>query len=65
MAKRKYRSKAMEPIWEEAQANYRVGAISKERLRHYEEVCFIQEAPSAATSPTRTVQPVQVYAAQK
>jgi hypothetical protein len=51
---RKYRSEAMEPIYESALANFSIGAISEERFREYERACFVSESPDMEAQGCQT-----------
>ena len=44
---RKYKSDAYEAIHEDAMADFEVGAISKARMREYDEMCLVQEPETA------------------
>jgi hypothetical protein len=50
---RKYKSEAMEPIYEDALAMFEVGAISAERMRYYENACLAPET-TVAQAPKRS-----------
>jgi DNA-binding transcriptional regulator YiaG len=39
----RYKSEAMEPIYENALANFKIGAISEERFHEYEHACLVPE----------------------
>ena len=52
--KRKYQSKLLGVIYEDALADFRVGAISKERLQEYAEGCLVPEAPKVSAQTRRT-----------
>ena len=41
--KRKYQSKIMEAIHEEAQALFEIGSIGEERMVEYDHACFISK----------------------
>ena len=47
--KRKYRSEILGVIYEDALADFRVGAISEERLREYAEGCLVPEKAKVFT----------------
>jgi hypothetical protein len=51
--KRKYQSEILGVIYEDALADFRVGAISKERLQEYAEGCLVPEAPKVSTRTHR------------
>jgi DNA-binding transcriptional regulator YiaG len=55
--KRKYYSEACEAIHEGAKDLYEIGAITGERMREYDEMCFIpeDEAPVAETTQSQPV----------
>jgi putative transcriptional regulator len=40
----KYKSDAFEAIHEDAVAMYKAGAISRERMKEYDEMCLVQES---------------------
>jgi len=40
----KYKSDILEAIHENATANFEIGAISKERMREYDEMCLIEDS---------------------
>ena len=67
MAKnRKYQSELLGVIYEEALANFEVGAISEERLKHYERECLVPEAPHISFSTNvHHSTPAAVSAAEK
>ena len=48
----KYRSDILEVIHENASANFKIGAISEERMREYDELCLVSEANAAVESET-------------
>jgi hypothetical protein len=48
--KRKYQSELLGAIYEEALAIFEVGAISEERLKHYERECLVPEVPHVSLS---------------
>ena len=39
----KYKSEIFEVVHQDAIAMYKVGAISEERMREYDEMCLVQE----------------------
>ena len=43
----KYRSDILELIHENARTNFKIGAISEERMREYDELCLVPEANAA------------------
>jgi hypothetical protein len=47
MKKRKFRSEAMEALFDNVLSNYKIGAISEERFHQYEEACCFPEKPKA------------------
>jgi hypothetical protein len=49
MENRKYQSKLLGVIYEEALANFEVGAISEERLREYARDCLVPSVPKVST----------------
>jgi DNA-binding transcriptional regulator YiaG len=51
--KRKYQSKIMEAIHEEAQALFEAGAIDEKRMAEYDQACLVskKEKTSAAVHP--------------
>jgi len=51
--KRKYVSKIMEAIHEDAQNMYKVGAISKERMEEYDKDCLVKP-PRKISKPVKT-----------
>jgi DNA-binding transcriptional regulator YiaG len=56
--KGKYYSEASEAIHEGAQDLYEIGAITGERLREYDEMCFVREDEAAPeTTPSQPVSP--------
>jgi DNA-binding transcriptional regulator YiaG len=48
--KLRYKSEAMEPVYEIALANFEIGAISEERFHEYERACLVPETPVAQTA---------------
>jgi putative transcriptional regulator len=46
----KYKSDILEMIHENATANFKIGAISEERMREYDEMC-LEEKPNTVKSP--------------
>jgi putative transcriptional regulator len=52
----KYKSDAYEAIHEDAMADFEIGAISKERMREYDEMCLVQEP-----KPARKTEQVAEY----
>jgi DNA-binding transcriptional regulator YiaG len=42
--KKKYHSEILQMVYEEAVANFKVGVISEERMRHYKKECLVSEA---------------------
>jgi DNA-binding transcriptional regulator YiaG len=40
----KYKSDAYEAIYEDAVSMYEIGAISKERMKEYDDMCLVQES---------------------
>jgi DNA-binding transcriptional regulator YiaG len=60
---RKYRSEAMEPIYENALGNFEVGAITREELEEYERACFVSE-DSVMSSVERAGMSVPAYASK-
>jgi DNA-binding transcriptional regulator YiaG len=40
---RKFKSEAMEALYEDAFANFEVGGISEERMHYYEKACLVPE----------------------
>jgi putative transcriptional regulator len=40
---RKYKSEIYEVIHQDAMANFEVGAISKARMKEYDDMCLVQE----------------------
>jgi putative transcriptional regulator len=53
---KKYKSKALCAIHESAVAKFEIGAISKERMREFDEMAFVQEAKPAAPVPHTVTQ---------
>ena len=54
----KYKSDILEIIHENATANFEIGAISKARMREYDEMCLFKEnetarQPEASTKETK------------
>jgi hypothetical protein len=63
---RRYKSEAMEPIYEEAVANFRVGAITRAELEEYERACFVSEGPDMEVAPSSSEAiPASAYAASE
>jgi hypothetical protein len=48
--KHKYQSEMLGVIYEDALADFRVGAISAERLQEYAEGCLVPETPHVSLS---------------
>ena len=46
----KYKSDILEMIHENATTNFKIGAISEERMREYDEMC-LEEKPNTVKSP--------------
>jgi DNA-binding transcriptional regulator YiaG len=42
--KKKYQSEILQMVHEEAVANFKVGAITEERMRHYDRECLLPES---------------------
>jgi DNA-binding transcriptional regulator YiaG len=68
---KKYTSEAMEALYDDVLSNYKIGAITEERLREYEEACLLPEyaakiqaarAKKTAGSSTRPEHRVPLYA---
>jgi DNA-binding transcriptional regulator YiaG len=53
----KYKSDILETIHENATANFEIGAISKERMREYDEMCLIE--PSQKTQRTDNLDKIE------
>jgi putative transcriptional regulator len=55
---RRYKSGAFRAIHESAVAKFEIGAISKERMRHFDEACLVKPAApvphTAAQKPSGT-----------
>lgn len=49
MENRNYKSELLGVVYEEALANFEVGAISEDRLKHYERECLIPTVPRVST----------------
>jgi len=43
----KYKSDILEMIYENATANFEIGAISEARMREYDELCLAEETETA------------------
>lgn len=59
--KKQYKSEALTAIHRDAEALYRIGAISAERLREFDDMCLVRgsgTAPSAGTVPKQPAAPV-------
>jgi DNA-binding transcriptional regulator YiaG len=60
----KYKGEAYEAVHQDAVAMYKVGAMSEERMKEYDEMCLVQEGETAyeAEKPTepsvRVMEPV-------
>jgi hypothetical protein len=48
--KHKYQSELLGAIYEEALADFEIGAISEERLKHYERECLVPDVPRVSLS---------------
>ena len=44
----KYKGEVYEVVHQDAVSMYKVGAISKERMREYDEMCLVQESNPVA-----------------
>ncbi|GMO58328.1 MAG: hypothetical protein Ta2A_14040 [Treponemataceae bacterium] len=66
--KQKYQSELLGVIYEDALADFRVGAISKERLDEYAKDCLVPEVPHASFSandvPMRRHSPIAAHSAR-
>jgi DNA-binding transcriptional regulator YiaG len=64
----KYKSDAMEAIYEDALANFEVGAITREELEEYRHTCLVSKVhsvPSKSVGATPCVDvPLSAYAAK-
>jgi DNA-binding transcriptional regulator YiaG len=64
----KYKSDAMEAIYEDALANFEVGAITKEELEEYRHACLVAEVRSmpskSAGAASWAEMPSPAYAAK-
>jgi DNA-binding transcriptional regulator YiaG len=58
--KKKYQSEILHMVYEEAVANFKVGAISEERMRYYENACLVPETCVAQTAKRSGVASVPV-----
>jgi DNA-binding transcriptional regulator YiaG len=59
MKKRKYQSEALMVIHQAMEASYRIGAISEERMRFFDEGCLVTEPePSASENSNHQDMPV-------
>jgi DNA-binding transcriptional regulator YiaG len=67
--KKKYQSEILHMVYDEAAANFKVGAINEERMRYYENACLVPEtsvvqtAKSVGASPI-PMKPSRVYASK-
>jgi DNA-binding transcriptional regulator YiaG len=59
--KKKYQSKILRVIHEDAKEFHEEGLISDERMRYYDEECLVQE-PKTTYSTTRVEQPIPMSA---
>jgi DNA-binding transcriptional regulator YiaG len=67
--KKKYKSEAFHAIYEDAVADFMVGAISEERMHYYEMECLVPEISAVrmvkSTSPASVpMKPSRVYASK-
>ena len=53
---RKYKSDIYEAVYEDAMADFEVGAISEARMREYDEMCLVQE-PEESYAAEPSVEP--------
>ena len=61
--KKKYKSEALMAIHQDAKALYRIGAISPERLREFDELCLASGKEAAGAAGTTAKKPAApVYA---
>jgi DNA-binding transcriptional regulator YiaG len=65
----KYKSDAMEAIYEDALANFEVGAITREELTEYESACIVSKTTSilaskSSGSPSWAIKPSRAYASK-
>jgi DNA-binding transcriptional regulator YiaG len=62
---KKYKSEILQVIHEDASANFKVGGISEERMRYYDEKCLVSETldMESASSSSEAGIPVSAYAA--
>ena len=54
----KYKSDAYEAIHEDAMADFAIGAISKERMKEYDEMCLVQEPNPAAYEAEKSAESI-------
>jgi DNA-binding transcriptional regulator YiaG len=52
----KYKSEICEAMYQDALADFEVGAISEARMREYDEMCLVQE-PETARSAENSLKP--------
>ena len=50
----KYKSDILETIHENATANFKIGAISEERMREYDEMCLEEESTAVKRTEDST-----------
>jgi putative transcriptional regulator len=67
MSKRKYQSEALMVIHQDMEDLYRIGAISEERMRFFDEGCLLPEPDlsAAESSAARSKPVIPVYARNK
>jgi len=58
----KYKSDIFEVIHESAVAKFEIGAIPKERMREYDEMCLADESDSSAILETENKQHLEFVA---
>ena len=59
--KKKYQSEALAAIHEDAEALHRIGAISPERLREFDDMC-LASGKAPASSPEGAISPTNLQA---
>jgi putative transcriptional regulator len=67
--KKKYQSEILQIVHENAVANFKVGAITEERLHEYDRACLVPEtsvaqAAKSAASSSRAMKPSPAFASK-
>jgi hypothetical protein len=55
---RKFKSEAMEALYEDALAHFEVGGISEERMRYYQNACLVPDAAVGQTAKSLGSSPI-------